>query len=152
MPTPAVTFNYAAWIARYPEFTTVGAPTAQAYFNEAGLYCANDICNPAFPSGNLLTLLNMLTAHIAAINSGANGQAPSPFVGPINTAAEGSVSVGADLGDVTAGSPSQPWYMSTKYGAAYWAATAQFRTAVPVLRPTIVAGPVYPGLPFRGWY
>lgn len=140
----AIAFDYAAWVARYPEFAAVSQPTAQAYFNEAGLYCDNSECNPAFPPGILPTLLNMLTAHIAAINSGANGQGPVPFVGPITDATEGSVSVSADLGDVNAGSPSQPWYMSTKYGAAYWAATAQFRTAVPTLRPTIVGGPVFP--------
>lgn len=142
----AVTFDYAAWTGRYPEFASVSEPAAQTYFDEAGLYCDNSTCNPAFPYCILPTLLNMLTAHIAAMNSGVNGQVPSQLVGRIASATEGSVSVQAEYEG--SGSPSEAWYTQTKYGAAYWAATAQFRTAIPTLRPTIVGMPLYAG---RRW-
>ena len=137
-----VTFDYTTWVTRYPEFSSVTEAVAQAYFDEAGLYCANSTCNPAFPLGILPTLLNMLTAHIAALNSGVNGVAPSGIVGRISDATQGSVTV---RGEYDAGSsPSEAWYVQTKYGASYWGATAQFRTAIYSARPTIVANGVFP--------
>ena len=146
---PAVTFDYAVWVARYPVFAAVEEPLAQAYFNEAGLYCRNTPDNPAFANCTLLTLLNMLTAHLAWLNTprdasgnpSSSGTVPPPAtVGVTTSASEGSVSVGVDLGDVNGGSPSQWWYMQTPYGAAYWAATAQYRTARYVARPLAVPG------------
>lgn len=146
----AVTFDYAAWVARYPEFANVSEPQALGYFDEAGLYCANDACNPALAV--LPTLLNMLTAHIAWLNAprdasgnpAASGQPASPLVGRISNASEGSVSVQTE-NQYDSGTPQ--WYQQTRYGAAYWAATAQFRTARYSARPTVVAGPIFPFLP-----
>lgn len=155
--TAAVTFDYTAFIARYPEFTLVLQPMATEFFNEAGLYCANDACNPAFGAGILPTLLNMLTAHIAWINAPRNAQGQpdstgtqtaSSLVGRINTATEGSVSVGSEFkGD---GGPTQDWYLQTKYGAAFWAASAQFRTMRYIPAIPVIAGGVYP-LVLAGW-
>lgn len=141
--SPAVTFNYAVWVARYPEFSSVSQDLAQSYFDEAGLYCENTTDNRAFCLGILPTLLNMLTAHIAAMNSGINGQPASPIVGRISGATEGSVSVQAEYD--SSGSPSEAWYTQTKYGAAYWAATASFRTAIYSAQPTVVFNGAYPG-------
>lgn len=149
MTTPAITFNYAVWVARYPEFSSVTSTVAQSYFDEAGLYCENSTCNPAFQYGILPTLLNMLTAHIAAINSGVNGQQPSQLVGRIADATEGSVSVHADYDG--SGSPSEAWYIQTIYGAAYWAASAPYRTAIYSARPTIVVNGAYPAWVGRRW-
>jgi hypothetical protein len=118
-------FDYSAWIARYPEFSTVDEPTATAYFTEATIYHANDGSGPVANASQQLLLLNMLTAHLAQIYSGANGQDPSPLVGRINTASEGTVSVGAELPGLPG---SAAWYSTTKYGLAYWAATAPYRT------------------------
>lgn len=135
---PAVIFDFVVFTARYPEFAGLSAAQAQGYFNEAGIYCANDACNPAFRVGILPTLLNMLTAHIAWLYAprGPNGQAgqvgqpASPIVGHISNATEGSITVAADIGNVTEGSPSQAWYMQSSYGASYWYATARYRTAI----------------------
>lgn len=126
----SVTFNYATWVARYPEFSALSATTAQSYFNEACLYFANPnpwVSNPT----NLLTLLNMLTAHIAALYSqsqddsspGSPKDANTP-VGRISSAGEGSVNVQTAY---DAANPEQ-WYAQTKYGASFWSATAQYRT------------------------
>ena len=144
----AVTFNYETWVARYPEFAYVTSDLAELYFQEAGLYFSNvaGSWTGSLPQASLL--LNMLTAHIAALNApNPNGTGGSRMVGRISSASEGSVSVQADMGDATAGSPSQAWYMQTKYGAAYWYATVNFRSAIYAARPTIVADGIFPYFP-----
>ncbi len=118
-------FDYPTFIARYPEFSSVTSTLAQAYFNEATLYLANDGSGPVTDPVQQLTLLNMLTAHIAALNSGVNGQTPSGIVGRISSASEGSVSVSSDMGGVPG---TAAWFVQTKYGFNYWQATASFRT------------------------
>jgi len=125
--TPLVTFNYATWVARYPEFSTVQQATAQEYFNEATLYVNN---TPAsLLAGNLSTLamvLNMVTAHIASLSAlGPDGQLASTLVGRISNATEGAVSVGTDF--QVPGSAA--WFAQTRYGIAAWQALAQYRTA-----------------------
>lgn len=119
-------FDYATWVARYPEFASVDPSLATLYFQEATLYLSNDGSSPVQSVDRQLMLLNMLTAHIAMMNSGASGQAPSGFVGPIQSASQGSVSVSASVGAQTG---SAMWYMATKYGAAFYRATAGYRTA-----------------------
>lgn len=144
MTTPVVTFDFATWSGLYPEFSACSPTQGQDWFNRASFLCGNEPSNPANRQpGMLQSLLYLLTSHIAWLNAprdikgnpAATGQPASPIVGRINTASEGSVSVGADMGDVTAGSPSQPWYMTTRYGAEYWAATAFVRTARYVAYP-----------------
>jgi len=153
--TQPVVFDFTTWTTIYPEFAAVSSVQGQSWFTRATFLCGDQACNPANSiPGALTNLLYLLTSHIAALNAprdargnyAAVGQAPSPLVGRVNSATEGSVSVGTDMGDANAGSPSQAWYMQTKYGAEYWAATAQFRTAVYAALPTVVPGPVYPGL------
>lgn len=122
---PTVTFDYAAWIARYPEFTGVSSGSAQLYFNEATLYCANRL-NPVSSVTALSMLLNMLTAHIAQLNSpttpaGANSGTPP---GRLSDVTEGSVSASFQ-NDYPPGTPQ--WFQQTKYGAAYWQATLPYR-------------------------
>ncbi len=125
MTTGVVSFVSGDFIARYPEFSSIAA-ALPLYFGEATLYLDNTLCSPVQQIEQRTPLLYMLTAHIAALNGGVNGQQAQSIVGRINSASEGSVSVSADMGQVpgTAG-----WYMQTKYGAAYWQATAPYRTA-----------------------
>lgn len=133
-----VVFDYAAWSARYPEFSSVMQATAQQYFYEAQLYCDNTPCSIVRDLCERSILLNMVTAHIAALNAPLNGQPSSPLVGRISNATEGSVSVGAQM-DMPPGSAQ--WFNQTKYGAAYWQATAQFRSMLYVRGPVPVANP-----------
>jgi hypothetical protein len=144
-----VVFNYQVWVARYPEFANISEPLAQAYFDEAGLYFAN--CGWTASLRQAPTLLNMLTAHVAWLNAprDANGNPSSSgtgeasaIVGRINSASEGSVSVGAEL--ESSGSPSEAFFTQTRYGLAFWQATAQFRTAHYAARPTRVVNGAYP--------
>lgn len=154
MADAPVTFNFAGWLGRYPEFGAVSEPMAQAYFDEACVYCKNSIANPALSI--LPTLLNMLTAHIAWLNAprddkgnpSSTGSVPaSQIVGRISSAGEGSVNVQTE-NNYPPGTPQ--WYQQTKYGAAYWAATAQFRTARYAANPTRVPSGVYPFRPGFG--
>ena len=119
------TFDYAGWQARYPEFADVSSATAQAYFNEATIYLANDGTGPVSNSVVQDVLLKMLMAHIAGRYATVNGQAPPTLVGRIASATEGSVSVSADAGPT---SGSAAWFQQTKYGNDFWAATAVYRT------------------------
>lgn len=121
-----VAFSYPDWSARYPELAfSVSQPLAQQYFNEATLYCDNSPASVIRDLSQRSMLLNMMTAHVAALNAPLNGQASSPLVGRISNAAQGSVSV-ATQNDYPPGTVQ--WYQQTKYGAAFWTATAQFRT------------------------
>lgn len=125
MSTGVVTFDPAAFVARYPEFQAVSTLLLGDYFAEATLYLDNSPCSRVRDVAQRTLLLYMLTAHIASLYSGANGQPPSPLVGRINSASEGSVSVGTDMGAVPF---TATWFMQTKYGASFWQATAQYRT------------------------
>lgn len=153
MTDPAVTFSFSTWTSIFPEFGACTSDQGQNWFNRASFICSNNASNPANGTAGLLsTLLYLLTSHIAWLNAprdasgnpAASGSAPSPLVGRIDSAAEGSVNVHADMGDANAGSPSQAWYMQTKYGAEYWAMTAGFRTACYIAQPTLLPGVSYP--------
>ena len=123
----AVAFDYSAWVARYPEFAaTVSSSLATLYFNEACLYCPNTGTGLVSDGTALATILNMVTAHIAALNAPpADGSPASTLVGRISSATQGSVTVQAQF-DVPAGSAQ--WFAQTKYGAAAWTAMAPYRT------------------------
>ena len=120
-----VVFDSTAFLDRYPEFSTVAGGTLTAYFYEATLYLNNSENSLVTDVTQRSVLLNMAVAHLAALYSGINGQAPSQLVGRITQASEGSVSVSSDIGPV---SNTAAWWMQTKYGASYWAATAPYRT------------------------
>ena len=66
--TGVVAFDYAGWSARYPELaSSVGAPLAQQYFNEAQLYCDNTATSPVIDAsvgGQRYIFLNMLLSLI----------------------------------------------------------------------------------------
>jgi hypothetical protein len=123
--------NYSTFTTRYPEFAVGGAQPVssdlyQAYWNEATLYQANNGAGPICDATNALMLMNMLVAHIAALNApNANGTAAPNTVGRVSNATEGSVTVGLE-NQYPPGTPQ--WYQQTKYGAAWWSATAQYRT------------------------
>jgi hypothetical protein len=165
MTTPVITFTFADWIAQFPEFAATNPNAAQSWFNRASILCANDAFNPAYGldgTGAMLgTLLYLLTSHIAWLNAprDANGNpastgAPaSPIVGRIDQASEGSVSVHADMGEANVAFPTQAWFLQTRYGAEYVAATACLRTARYSARPIVVPGPAYfgRGIGFGGW-
>jgi len=121
--TTVATFNSVSFLARYPEFNSLNVDLLAQYFVEAGMYCRNDGGGPVTDAGVLTMLLYMLTAHIAALNSGVSGQPAPQTVGRITSASEGSVSLSVEMKT----SNSAAWYMQTKYGAAYWQASLPYR-------------------------
>ena len=117
-----VTFDNAAFVARYPQLATVTSDSLEACFAEAGLYLNNTDASIVSDVVERGLLLNMLTAHIATLNAAI--AAGGGLVGRVTSATEGSVTVTVDYGAVT---NSQAWYAQTPYGANYWAATAKYR-------------------------
>ncbi len=123
-----VVFNYGAWVASYPEFSSVSQEAATNYFNTATVFHDNTgvglVANPVIQA----SLLNMLTSHIAAMFSQPNGKSSpaNTLVGRLSNVSEGSISATAEYDAATG--PSQAWFIQTKYGAMYWVATAPFRT------------------------
>jgi hypothetical protein len=144
-------FNYAVWELRFPSLApAVPEPLAQSYFGEASLLLDNTDCSPVADVNARLVLLNLLVAHIAAIN-GASASGSAGLVGRISEATEGSVTIRADY---TAAPGSAQWYAQTPWGAEYWALTANYRTMhyVPGEQPFLgVVG--YMGAPYgaRRW-
>lgn len=122
-----VAFVYADWSTRYPEFTTtVNTGQASDCFLQATLYLSNADDSPVQNLPIRTMLLYMLTAHIAQIGYGSQGQAASPLVGRIDSASQGSVSVSAKSPE---GLGMAGWCAQSKYGMAYWNATAAYRVA-----------------------
>jgi hypothetical protein len=155
LPTPVVTFNWMTFRTWFPEFSCMTEAQGQAYFDMAGLYCANSQQNPIFCFGILPQVLMLVTAHVAWLfaprddngNPAAQGTPAPPIVGRINSATQGSVSFGATL-DGGAGSPSQDFFTQTRYGYAAWQAMAAGRTARYIANPTTVGSVVFPAAPW----
>jgi hypothetical protein len=147
-----VTFDYNAWVALYPEFASPGgsipvtSQQAALYFSQAELIHANDGSGPVCDATQQLGLLNMVTAHIAALFSTPSGAAEaSQLVGRISDATTGSVHVATE-NDYPPGTPQ--WWQQTKYGSMYWLATSQFRTFRYKPNPR---SPVQNSFLFPGW-
>lgn len=118
-----VAFNFVQWATRFPELAaTVAQPQATLFFAEAGLYLDNTDCSQVQDVTTRGLILNLITAHIAALSVRAT---TTPVVGRINNAAEGSVSVGTEY--QVPGSAA--WFAQTPYGASAWQALAGYRTA-----------------------
>lgn len=130
-----VGFSWALFAATYPELAPVGQTLATEYFTVATMIHRNDGGGPISNPAMQLTLLNMLTAHVAwlyaprdsAGNPAATG-VPAPNVtGQITSASEGSVSVSTQA--MTAFNTAQAqWLAQSRYGQLYWVSTASFRT------------------------
>jgi hypothetical protein len=138
------TFDYASWIARYPELANTGPTMAALLYAEAGIYWNNTgWCGAVCDVPTQTMLMNMLTAHIAFLANGdINDAAASGAVaGHIDQATQGSVAISASIASnvpLTAA-----FFMQTKYGLAFWQATAKWRTARyrPSYRSPLVGAP-----------
>lgn len=112
----SVVFNYANFLARYPEFTGTSEATLSLYFGDATLYLNNGDASPVQNIVDRTRLLYMLVAHIAAL-----GNRP---VGRVTSGSEGSVSASFEYN----APGSAAWFAQTQYGAAYWQATLRYRS------------------------
>jgi len=149
-PCGPVCFDYSLWQISYPEFNgSVSPGEAQMYFDTATLYLDSGPYSLVRNPRKRLTLLNMLVAHLAKLFQPMHGQPAPDLVGRVSTASEGSVSVSAVMPD----DPNGAWFLQTKYGAAFWTATAVYRTFryTSGPQPYLGVGP-YGGYYGRGYY
>lgn len=138
----SVAFDYAAWVATYPEFGYIAEPQAAAYFDIATIYLRNDGTGPVQSAAIQSRLLNMLTAHIAKLSAPPpGGTQPDGTVGRISDATEGSVSVSTEF-PMTEESA---WFQQTQYGASYWQATTAYRRGMYIPGPKRVMNPPFAG-------
>lgn len=129
-PTPitpgVVTFDPAAFQTAYPAFNQVPTEVLTANFALATLLLNNSCCSAVKDAPTRALLLNLVVAHVTALLNGVNGQPPQGVVGRINSASEGSVSVGTDM---LAKSESASYWQQTPWGAQFWQSTVVYRTA-----------------------
>jgi len=126
-----VTFDPAAFVVDYPEFTGIAAGVLGRNFTRATLQLNNSCGSLVQNATQRELLLELLVAHITFLNQGTNDGAgnvnpPPGVVGRINAATEGSVSVAAEYN--APANANQAYYIQTKYGAEFWTDTARFRT------------------------
>lgn len=119
-----VVFVPADFKAAFPEFATVLDAALTVNFGLSQLFlnntCRSIICDAVTRE----TFLNLLVAHITQLRNGINGLPPAGIVGRVNSATQGSVSVGAEFPT----SMDEAWFVQTQYGAMFWQATTVFRT------------------------
>lgn len=138
----SVVFDPSNFKLIYPSFATVPDVVLNNYFAEATLYIDNTDNSFVQDIGQRALLLNLLVAHIAALRSGENGQAPNGMVGRISSASQGSVSISSEYGS---SSEMGNWFNQTRFGAEFWMLTAKYRTFRYV--PPVRRGGFYS----RGW-
>jgi len=120
-----IAFQYAPWSRLFPEFGAITeAQVTGVVLPLAEQYCRNDGGGPVTTAATQTNLLNLMVAHICQLLYGSTTQPTSPLVGRINSATEGSVSVGTDFPTT----PEAAWYNQTRYGSMFWVATAPMRT------------------------
>jgi hypothetical protein len=127
-------FNPTAFKARYPEFAAIDNGVLTGMFAEAGLYLNNTDCSIVQDVARRGVLLNMLTAHIAFIGGVLNADGQPRPVGRVSAATEGSVSASFEGVPPTPGSGA--WFNQSQYGAAFWQATSNLRSARYIPCPT----------------
>lgn len=117
---PAVVFDKARFQTAYPEVRAAGAQL-EMWFAQAESLLDNTGRSIVKKPEEREMLLFLLVRHVAALTERA---AQGGLVGRIASAAEGSVSVSADMG---AAIGNAAWYLQTPYGATYWQLTAKYR-------------------------
>lgn len=121
MTTGVVTFDPAAFRIAYPAFASLSDDQLNNAFGLATLYLDNSPASRVCQVERRGPLLNLLTAHVAQLMYGINGQPPSGLVGRVSDATEGSVSVGTDLGNLPFNAQ---WFAQTEFGLTFWQLTS----------------------------
>lgn len=123
---PSVVFDVSKFRTRYPEFENVSDAQLQAMFDDAAaLYLNNTETSIVTNLATRESLFMMLVAHMAQLGFGSKTAPASPLAGRVTSVSEGSVSIS---GDAPALPGTAVWFGLTKYGIAYWQATAPWRT------------------------
>lgn len=132
-----VVFVPADFKTAFPSFVAVADASLAMAFDFATLQlnngCGSRVCDAVLRQ----KLLNLLTAHIAAMVFGENGNPAPGIVGRIDKATEGSVSVSAAMD--TSGVYGKDYYAQTQWGIMYWMSTARYRTMLYIPAPVVCA-------------
>lgn len=127
-----IAFVPADFKAAYPEFTaTPDARTVSMFTIAAQSILDNTTGAPVMDENYRIQLFFMLVAHMLVIfGPGAAGSAGTINAPPgrLSSATEGTVSTSFEY-LIPQGSAMAAWFNQTKYGAMFWMATAQFRSA-----------------------
>ena len=115
-----VVFDPSVFLARYRAFISVDATLLTAYFNEACLYCDNTDGSLIDDITARTTILNMITAHIAELDT-------TPLVGRVGDLVVGGINTHLAYAPAVG---SRAWFDQTRYGAAAWAAMSPYRCAL----------------------
>jgi len=121
-------FNYEIWQAQFRKFTAVSQVQAQGYWNEACLIHNNTGNGPVTDPTQQQTLLNLLTAHIAFLDVGHDGNPSTPsqgMPGRVSSASQGSVSLSTEFSGT---GKNEAYYAQSTYGIRYWRAMRPFWT------------------------
>lgn len=114
-----VTFDYAEFIAAYPEFADMPEAQLQNYFDIATGILSNRIGIVVCDKEKLKRMLYLLTAHSAFLfNRGAG------TVGALSSATEGSVSVGFAVPQNLINA----WFNQSQYGQLFWQLSKPYMT------------------------
>jgi hypothetical protein len=124
-------FDYDMFVTQFPEFESVSSEVLSGLWDRASVIFRNDSSSPAQDLPLRGTLLNMLTAHLASMFAGPGGA--GGLVGRINSKSVNGVSVSSEGFGVQG---TQGWYLTTRYGAEFWRATAAYRTFRYIPGPT----------------
>lgn len=138
-------FDYNAWVAKFPEFSCLGPGLAEGYFDTATLFLDNTDCSAVQEADKRLKYLGLITAHLAKLFLPEDQGGMGAAVGRISAATQGSVSVTLEF--LQSQSQSSAFWNQTQYGALYWTAVGNFRSATYVPGPNPRLG--VPGVP--GW-
>lgn len=133
MTTGIVTFDEAAFLARFPEFATWAAAhpgqLAERFTEVTLLYVNNTPYAYVMDVTERSILINYAIAHIltmgGALAPADDAGAVAGKVGRISGATEGTVSAQLDMG---AQPGTAAWWLQSQYGATYWNGTAKYRS------------------------
>jgi len=147
MTTGIVTFDEAAFLARFPMFSawaTANPGQLQERFNEVtAIYINNGPMARVLDVTERSYLINYAIAHVLTVEGAladpttTDASAAAGRVGRVSSASEGTVSAQLDMGAVPG---TAAWWMQTQFGAAYWNATAKYRTVRYARPPSMCYG------------
>jgi hypothetical protein len=154
----AIRFDFNEWVTRFPEFANLDPDQAHEYWDQACTMFRNDASSPEQDLTQRRTILDVLTAHFAALFAlppiGRGGV--NAMVGVYTSKSVNGVSLG-NSGLLPGFSGTRAWLATTQYGLKYLALTAGYRAFHYVQGPQRypyppnVPWPPYGYLPFWPW-